>query len=116
MSIEVPISQLSEALRQHPFGYLITVGDDGRVHVLALRPRLTTTDDGAVIRFVTDSRRTSTNVGAHPDVTVVFPPAEPGAMSLIVDGTAVSTESGIDVSPTWAVLHRDAPSIGPDGR
>lgn len=111
MSIEVPISQLSDDVDRHPFGYLITVGDDRRSHVVALRPMVLTGADAPVLRFTTGSRRASTNVGRHPDVTIVFPPLDEGGMSLIVDGTADAAPGHIDVTPARAVLHRAAPPI-----
>lgn len=115
MSIEVPIPELADELDRRPFGYLITVGDDRSAHVIALRPQVVTRPQmgtGAVIlRFTTDSRRAARNVGERPDVTIVFPPVDDGGMSLIVDGSGETASDGIDVTPTWAVLHRAAPPI-----
>ena len=107
----MPISQLSDELDRRGFGYLITVGDDRRSHVVALRPQVRGEVDTPVIRFTTDSRRASANVGAQPAVTIVFPPADGDGMSLIVDGTATTEPGLVDVTPTWAVLHRAAPPI-----
>ena len=111
MSIEVAISQLGDELTRRPFRYLLTVGDDHRPHVVALRPQLVTVDEHLVVRFAAGSRRATHNVDVRPDATIVFPPTDDGGMSLIVDGTAVSAEDRIDVTPTWAVLHRAAPVI-----
>ena len=107
----MPISQLGDELGRRPFGYLITVGDDGRPHVVALRPQLVTVADRSVVRFAAGSRRAAHNIGQRPDVTIVFPPTDEGGMSLIVDGAGVVDADHIDIDPTWAVLHRDAPSI-----
>jgi hypothetical protein len=115
VSIEVPIAQLGDELERRPFGYLITVGDDLRPHVVALRPRLVAHDGGPVVRFDAGSRRAAHNIAERPAVTIVFPPTDEGGMSLIVDGTAVDRtdpldHDRIDIVPTWAVLHRDAPA------
>lgn len=110
----MPISQLSDELDRRAFGYLISVGDDRRSHVVALRPRVNRDGGAVVLRFVTESRRAASNIGTNADVTVVFPPVDGGVdgMSLIVDGTATPGPGCIDVAPTWAVLHRAAPPIG----
>ncbi|MAT07067.1 MAG: hypothetical protein CL424_18700 [Acidimicrobiaceae bacterium] len=123
MSIEVPISQLPDELARREFGYLVTVGDDARAHVIALRTRVVRGADGAVVlRFETGSGRASRNVAGRPTVTVVFPPVElphteAGDMTLIVDGVARiadgSIDDALDVTPTWAVLHRAAPPLDP---
>ncbi len=54
----------------------------------------------------------------RPLVTLLWPPAEPGGYSLIVDGTVTSAEgagtgdNSVVVRPTKAVLHR--PAVSPD--
>ena len=53
------------------------------------------------------------NATVRPQVTLVFPSPEPGAFSLIVDGTATVHDDGVTVSPSSAVLHR--PAIPIDG-
>lgn len=111
MSIEVPIAHLGGELERRSFGYLVTVGDDLRAHVVALRPRVVDHDDGPVVRFDAGSRRAAHNIAERPAVTIVFPPTDEGGTSLIVDGTAVADANHIDITPSWAVLHRDAPAI-----
>ena len=60
--------------------------------------------------------RTAANVGARPDVSLLFPVRSPGDYSLIVDGTAaVASDEGrhrVRVTPARAVLHR--PAVVPD--
>ena len=111
MSIDVPIAQLSQELDRRPYGFLITVGDDSRSHVLALRPQIAAVEGDLVIWFATESRRAASNAGVRPEVTIVFPTGDEGGMSLIVDGTATATPNRIDVRPSRATLHRAAPRI-----
>jgi hypothetical protein len=104
MSIPVKPEDLAEALRSYPFGYLVTVGQDGRPHVVAVSPSLR---QGAL--HVEDTgRRTRANAAARPDVTLVHPPASPGGYSLIVDGRAEVADDVLLVSPSSAGLHRPA--------
>ena len=109
MSIEVTLQQLAETLRRYRFAYLLTIGDDARPHVVAVP---TTLVKGTL--FVTDlGRRTRTNVAARPPVTLVWPPADPGDYSLIVDGVGSMRGDELAVAPTRAVLHRPAPAQTP---
>jgi hypothetical protein len=104
MSVRVDLDQLADALADFTFAYLITVGDDYRAHTVAVQPVLV---DGVLdIGAVGESTRT--NAGAHPDVTVVWPPREPGGYTLIVDGHGQHTDDGLKVAPSRAVLHRPA--------
>jgi hypothetical protein len=115
MSVNVDLDKLTDALADFPFGYLVTVGDDFRAHTVAVAPVLTegTFDVG---QMGSSTRR---NAGEHPAVTIIWPPADPGGYTLIVDGRAEVTESGLTVTPTRAVLHRRATSesraTSPDG-
>lgn len=91
---------------QWGFGYLLTVTDDQRSHLLALRPQVV----GDVLRFDAGGGRACRNASARPQVSVVFPPAEhSNGFSLVVDGEASVDGDVIDVRPTSAVLHRPAP-------
>jgi hypothetical protein len=107
MSIAVPVDELGAALAERPWGYLLTVRDDGRAQTLALP---TVWHDGALVGEI--GRSTAANVVARPTVTWVFPGASGEEFSLIVDGDASvvgSTDgSTVVVRPTWAVLHRPA--------
>ena len=115
MSVKVDLDKLADALADFTFGYLITVGDDFCAHTVAVEPVLTagTFDVG---QMGSGTRR---NAGGHPDVTVVWPPSEPGGYTLIVDGRAEVSDDGLRVVPTRAVLHRratpDSAATSPDG-
>jgi hypothetical protein len=107
MSIAVPVDELGAALAERPWGYLLTVRDDGRAQTLALP---TVWHDGALVGEI--GRSTAANVVARPTVTWVFPGASGEEFSLIDDGDAVVQGSTVVVRPTWAVLHR--PALRPD--
>jgi hypothetical protein len=109
MSLKVELGELAKTLEPYGFAYLVTVGDGGRAHVLAVTPVLG--GDGLVVGGV--GRHSQENATERPDVTLVWPPAEPGGFSLLVDGAATVDGETITVAPTKAVLHRPAP--GPDG-
>ena len=97
MSIAVPLDELAVHLARHPWGYLVTVRDDGRAQSLAVPTQLV---DGSLVAAV--GRGTAANAVARPGVTMIFPGASGDDMSLIVDGDRIA------VTPTWAVLHRPA--------
>ena len=111
MSVKVDLDQLDDALADFTFAYLITVGDDYRAHAVAVQPVLVdgVLDVGAI------GKSTRSNAGAHPDVTVVWPPREPGGYSLIVDGRGQPTDAdtALKVVPSRAVLHRKAAPDSP---
>ncbi len=104
MSVKVDLDTLAEALGDFSFAYLITVGDDYRAHTVAVDPVLASGAFG--IGSVGNSTRR--NAAAHPAVTLVWPPREPGGYTLIVDGSADVTGDGVSIRPTGAVLHRPA--------
>jgi hypothetical protein len=103
MSIAVPLDELGDALAERPWGYLLTVRDDGRAQTLAVP---TVWRDGVLVAEV--GRSTAANVVARPNVTWVFPGTTGGEFSLIVDGDATMAGESVEVRPTWAVLHRPA--------
>lgn len=109
MSVKVDLAQLADALADFAFAYVITVGEDYRAHTVAVDPRLS---EGA---FDIDGvgNGTRRNVGAHPDVTLVWPPREPGGYTLIVDGRGRLDGDGVTVTPVRAVLHRPAAANTP---
>ena len=110
MSIKVDVGELATKISEFAFAYLVTVSEDGRAHVLSVWPEVTTA--GIVVDGC--GRHSQANAAAHPDVTLVFPPADPSGFSLLVDGTATVDGAAITVVATKAILHRPAP--GPDGR
>ena len=103
MSIAVPLEELADRLADFPWGYLVTVRDDGRAQTLGIPTRYV---DGALIATV--GARAAANAAARPQVTLAFPGPDGGAYSLIVDGDAAVDGDLVRVTPTWAVLHRPA--------
>ncbi len=105
MSIPVPVEGLADAMSGRAFAYLLTVGDDGRPHAVAVTPQLSGTELIAEV-----GRRTADNAAARPGaVSLVWPPAEVGGYSLIVDGVASVSGSSVHVRASKGVLHRPAP-------
>lgn len=105
MSINVPLAELAKAIEEHPFAYLLTVSDGERVHAVAVDAVV----EGDRLRVPRLGRRTLTNSEQRASVSLLYPPAQPGGYSLIVDGTAERSGDGVVVSPSRAVLHRAAP-------
>lgn len=108
---KVDLKALADALVDYPYAYLVTVDEDYRVHTVTVEPQLrdATLDVGLI------GGRTRNNLAHRSDVTLLWPPREPGDYSLIVDGRADVTEAGdetarLSVVPTRALLHRDADS------
>jgi hypothetical protein len=127
MSVAVPLEELRAELdRRSGIVYLLTVGDSGRPHCVAVRVGW----DGDELEIRT-GRSSARNAEARPGVTLLAPPQPQGAAeppagedgndtsgySLIVDGdaTGITTapEGGgvVRVQPTHAVFHR--PAEGP---
>ncbi|MGV0836699.1 pyridoxamine 5'-phosphate oxidase family protein [Mycolicibacterium thermoresistibile] len=102
--MSVDLGRLAEALADFDYAFLITAGDAGKPHTVMLDPVLAdgVFDVGAV------GDRTSTNVAQHPDVTLLWPPRQPGGYALMVDGRAEAAGDGLRVVPTKALLHRRA--------
>jgi hypothetical protein len=103
MSIAVTLDELVGTLEGYPWGYFVTVSDDGRAHLLAVP---TDFRDGAL--HLQAGRRGVANAVARPEVSMVFPGVDGAAYSLIVDGTAEVGEGGVVFRPVTAVLHRPA--------
>lgn len=104
MTVKVDLAKLAEAVADYAFAYLLTVTDDQRPHAVAVQPvmRESTLDLTGL------GNRTLANLAARPDVTLLFPPREPGGYSLIVDGHASADGGRASVAPSHAVLHRPA--------
>lgn len=103
MSIAVELAELPTALQQYPWGYLVTVGDDGRARSLAVP-----TDCRQGLLHAEVGKGTAANIAARPAVTMVFPGVDGTVYSLIVDGTATVVDGHATLVPEWAVLHRPA--------
>ncbi|TWP36220.1 pyridoxamine 5'-phosphate oxidase family protein [Leekyejoonella antrihumi] len=99
----VPGTELADAMDGYAFAYLMTVTDAGEAHAVAVQPRLS----AGVLQIDAVGSRSRGNIGAHPQVSLVWPPADFDGYSLIVNGTAQPDDQpGIIVTPTRAVLHR----------
>ncbi|MEM8904763.1 MAG: hypothetical protein AAGA17_11730 [Actinomycetota bacterium] len=108
MSIPVDLDALADAIAERgPVAYFLTGGPDGRPHAT----HATVEVDGGLLR-VGAGRKTARNAGERPAVSFLWPPAEEGGYSMIVDGDAViegdEGEHVAVVTPTFAVLHRPA--------
>lgn len=107
MSVKVDLDQLATALADFAFSYLVTVGDDYRAHTVAVAPVL----QNGVLDIGPVGNSTRRNADSHADVTLVWPPREPGGYTLIVDGVATVTGDGLTVDPRGAVLHRSPQGV-----
>lgn len=108
MSIPVELAELADAMAVYRFGYLLSIADDGRPHVVGTTPLMV---DGALTASGL-GRRTAANLAARPEVTVLWPPAEPAGYSLIVDGRAeMGADGSVTIAPERAVLHRSTPHV-----
>lgn len=105
MSIPVDLSKLAETLGRYRFAYLLTAGERGAPHAVAVTAVL----QGGELHVDEAGRRTRGNAAQRPDVALVWPPQSEGEYSLIVDGRAVVEGSGLRVTPARAVLHRASP-------
>jgi hypothetical protein len=110
MSIAVELEEVhAVAAEQMPFAYLLTVTDDASAHAVAITPAF----DGGEITC--EAGKTScANAAARARVSLLWPPAEAGDYSLIVDGDAAVDGSTVRIIPTRAVRHRPAPGGGND--
>lgn len=104
MSTPVPLAELAQTMEGYPLAYLLTVSDDGRVHAVQAHPSV----DGGRLRVPGLGRRSLTNAGERPSVTLLWPPTDDGGYSLIVDGEAELLDDGVRLTPSRAVLHRAA--------
>lgn len=67
-------------------------------------------DDGVLTAGA--GRTTSTNIAAHPNVSLVWAAAPGASYCLIVDGAASVVDEVVRVEPSRAVLHRLAGAAG----
>jgi len=110
VSIRVELDELrGVAAGQAPFAYLLTVSDDSTAHVVAITPEI---GDASIVCDA--GNRSCANATARPNVSLLWPPAQPGDYSLIVDGTAAVDGTRVCIVPERAVRHRPAPGAGSD--
>jgi len=110
----VDFKRLAAALPDYPFAYLITVDDNYHAHTVTVEPELRE----AILDVGLIGGRTRENLAHRSDVTLLWPPPDPGGYSLIVDGRAEVADAGdesvrLGVVPTRALLHREADSDSP---
>jgi hypothetical protein len=129
---KVDLARLAATLTDYPFAYLITVDDGYRVHTVTVEPELRHLPDGpagpegpegtegpgAILDVGLIGGHTRKNLAHRSDVTLLWPPREPGGYSLIVDGRAETTDAAdetaqLGVVPTRALLHREADPDSP---
>jgi hypothetical protein len=103
VSIPVEIDDLEQALAERGPGYLLTASPDGGVKAVTVEPVLR---EGVL--HCPPSRGSARNLEAQPTATLLFPPPVERGHTLLVDGTATASETGIVFTPTSAVLHRPA--------
>ena len=113
MSIPVEPADIGNQLER--FGaaaYVLTVRDDATPHIAHLAMRL----DGDVLRCGA-SRSAAANVVSRPNISVLWPPYEPGGYSMIVDAVARTVDGAegleLELRPTSGVLHRPATPATP---
>ena len=113
MSIPVEPAEIGDQMEQ--FGmtaYVLTVRDDATPHIAHLDMRL----DGDVLRCGA-SRSAASNVAQRPNISVLWPPHEPGGYSMIVDAAARTVDGAggleLELRPTSGVLHRPATPATP---
>jgi len=101
------LRELREIARYGGSAYLLTVARDGRPHAVSASVEWS---EGALVAGV--GRRTAENIAERPLVSLLWPPAERGGYSLIVDAAASLEGAGevqhARVVPTRGVLHRPA--------
>ena len=100
----VDLERLANALPDYDQAFLVTVGDDHLPHSVMVDPVLA---DG-VFDVGAFGGHTATNIAAHPMVTLLWPPRQPGGYALMVDGRAEPFAGTLRVVPTKALLHRRA--------
>jgi hypothetical protein len=112
----VELSALVERVDEFgPIAFLITVGGNAVPHVVSVTVTWNRADAAELV--VGAGRHTSSNIGANPTVTLLWPPGTGGTYGLIVDGQARLIElaggAKLAITPTAAVLHR-TPAGDPD--
>ncbi len=106
MTIPVELERLrDEIARCGGLVYLLTVSRDGRPHAVSVSVEWS---GGALVGGV--GRHTAENISERRLVSLLWPPAERGGYSLIVDATASLEGAGeaqrARFVPTHGILHR----------
>jgi hypothetical protein len=110
----MPAHTLAEAVAQYGReAYLLTIANDGP-HTSFVSADL----KGNVIACVI-GKSAARNIASQPNVSLFWPPKEPGGYALVVNGTATGQRepSGVtraEITLTKSVLHRAGPKP-PDG-
>lgn len=117
MTIPVELAALRGRIEEYGhWGYLLTAGPDGRPHSVAVGIGWA----GSLL-VAAPGNTTVANAAARPLVALLWPPADPGDYSLIVDAEVVSAtgsgagDNSVTLRPTKAVLHRPADDLAPGG-
>ena len=112
VSVTVALDALRERVAE--FGtsaYLVTVGEDGRPHVVSVNIEF---DHGRLVAGA--GRTTSANVARQATASLLWPPRTDGPYCLIVDGAAEiqarDETAVVMIEPSRAVLHRLADAAG----
>ena len=105
----MPIRTLAEAISHYGHdAYLLTVAQDGP-HTSHVTIELRDSSIGCAV-----GASAARNIAREPNVSLFWPPTEPGGYALIVNGTAASQHglSGVttaEITLTKSVLHRPGP-------
>jgi hypothetical protein len=112
----MPISTLAEAISHYGReAYLLTVAKDGP-HTSNVTIELRGGGIGCNV-----GASAARNIALQPNVSLFWPPTEPGGYALIINGTAASEHrsAGVtmaDITLTKSVLHRPGPKpVDSDG-
>jgi hypothetical protein len=119
MSETLSIDRLrAESARFGTHPYLLTQGDDGRPHAVAVS--IEWQGDRILTSAMNTGTRSAANVQAHPLLSLLWPPIEAEGYSLIVDGDGCVIDNGSDarirITPTRGVLHRPGTSTTSSAR
>jgi Pyridoxamine 5'-phosphate oxidase len=115
MTVKVDLAGLGERIDElGPGAFLVTVGGDGRPHVVSVQ----VDRDGERLTMPA-GRTTRANLAARPAATLLWPAPAGADYSLLVDGTAddvspgeASGEGPVTIVPASAILHRVADATG----
>jgi len=105
----MPIRTLAEAISHYGReAYLLTVAKDGP-HTSHVTIELRCSSIGCTV-----SASTANNIARQPNVSLLWPPTEPGGYALIVNGAATGERrpTGVtmaEITLTKSVLHRPGP-------